>query len=323
MRQPTLSPEIQEILEHYLAGSGISDREQQALSDWIAESPDNKELFTDLNHTEFDLRSTLEEPERNWQAFEKRLKRNRFRKITRYLRYAAVVMVCVAGFGLWNLLREEPKPRLFTCSAGDSPAMIILPDGSSVKLGSNSTLIYNDRFNVDNRNTRLIGEAFFVVDKGHELPFSVTSGSHEITVTGTMFNVSARIDTVFVATLVEGSIIYENALSNTRTKLVAGTTLRYNTITHRINTTKSNLTATDFLENEHLFSAVPLRNILEKMGELYGLKILCNDTEALHKVYRTSFFEGEDANEFLEIVGELCSLDYRYVNDNCVILSSK
>lgn len=318
-----ISADIQEILEHYIAGTQLTPQQHEMLHEWISQSPENKEFFMGLANTEFDVRAVFEQPEADWSDFEKQLKTVRYRKYGQWLRYAAVVMICVAGFGLWNMLKEKPAPQLFTCSAGDSPAMIVLPDGSSVKLGSNSTLIYNDRFNIDNRNTRLIGEAFFVVDKGHQIPFNVASGSHEITVTGTMFNVSARIDTVFVATLVEGSIIYENVLSHTRTRLAPGTTLRYNTITHRINTTNSTLTATDFLENEHLFSAVPLNQILEKMGELYGLKILCDDTEALHRIYRTSFFEGEDANEFLEIVSELCSLNYRYVNDNCVVLSSK
>lgn len=324
MRELLLPPEIEEILERYIAGETLQQGEKAKLEGWMNEMPANREMFVELAQTEFDVRGVLEEPAAQWVKLEKQLRRQRMRRVWRYARYAAAaVIVFVVGATAWTLGRGEVQPQVFSCSAGNSPALITLPDGSSVKLGSNSTLIYNDRFNIDNRDTRLIGEAFFVVEKGGKLPFNVTSGANEIHVTGTMFNLNARTDTMFVATLVEGSIVYENSLTQTRTKLAAGTVLRYNSLTHRINTAKTSLTADDFLENEHLFASVTLKHILEKMGELYGLKIMCDDPEALGRVYRASFFEGENEEEFFEIVSELCSLDYRYVSDNSVILTSR
>ncbi len=323
MENLQLPPEIQVILERYLAGGPLSPDESGKLTEWIGMSEENRDLFVDLSQMEFNVRGALEEPEARWGRLERQLKMRRLRVLKKVMKYAAVLVVGVVG--AWSLLqlRGASQPQVFTCSAGSSPAVITLPDGSSVKLGSNSTLIYNDRFNVDNRDTRLIGEAFFVVEKGGKVPFNVAAGSNEIHVTGTMFNVNARVDTMFVATLVEGSIVYENRLTRNRATLSKGTVLRYNSLTHRINTSETSLTAEDFLENEHQFTSVPLKHILEKMGEIYGLKIMCDDPDALKRVYRASFFEGENEEEFLEIVSELCSLDYRYLSDTSVLLSAR
>ncbi len=67
---------------------------------------------------------------------------------------------------------------------------ITLPDGSKVKLNSNSSISYPKDF-FKNRNVELEGEAFFTVVRDESNPFIVKTREFETEVLGTSFNVMA------------------------------------------------------------------------------------------------------------------------------------
>ncbi|WP_440133938.1 FecR family protein [Chitinophaga sancti] len=83
---------------------------------------------------------------------------------------------------------------------------ITLPDGSRVWLNSASKLTYPDRFEGDNRQVQLEGEAYFEVSKDSH-PFIVKSGGQEVRVLGTAFNIMAYTDEDEIQTaLVSGAV---------------------------------------------------------------------------------------------------------------------
>lgn len=71
---------------------------------------------------------------------------------------------------------------------------ITLPDGSKVKLNSNSSISYPRDF-FHNRNVELDGEAFFTVVRDESNPFKVTTSEFATEVLGTSFNVMAYKNT--------------------------------------------------------------------------------------------------------------------------------
>jgi transmembrane sensor len=100
---------------------------------------------------------------------------------------------------------------------------IKLDDGTLVILNAGSTLKYNGKYNTNNRDLILDGEAFFKVAKNIDLPLIVNAGNINIRATGTEFNVKAYSDEEIVeTTLIEGKIeisqVGENA-ENTMLKL--------------------------------------------------------------------------------------------------------
>ncbi|MBL7965567.1 MAG: FecR domain-containing protein [Prolixibacteraceae bacterium] len=84
---------------------------------------------------------------------------------------------------------------------------IELPDGSSVWLNSESTLILQEQFDGKSRDVFLIGEAYFKVSKNPEKPFLVNTSEVVVKVLGTSFSVrNYKNDPDVSTSLVEGSV---------------------------------------------------------------------------------------------------------------------
>lgn len=84
---------------------------------------------------------------------------------------------------------------------------ITLEDSTEVWLNADSRLTYPETFDDNQRRVTLEGEAYFKVAKDATKPFVVVSGSQEVRVYGTEFNVCAYSDEKDIrTTLVEGSI---------------------------------------------------------------------------------------------------------------------
>lgn len=85
---------------------------------------------------------------------------------------------------------------------------IQLPDGTIVALNAASTLKFPSTFlGGINRTVELSGEGYFEVAKDKKHPFIVKSGTQQVEVLGTHFNLNAYADERAIATtLVEGSV---------------------------------------------------------------------------------------------------------------------
>ncbi len=83
---------------------------------------------------------------------------------------------------------------------------LVLSDGSTVWINSDSQLDYPTLFSEDKRHVTLNGEAYFDVVPDPDRPFVVETPEMEVTVTGTTFNIQNYADDVAEATVVSGSI---------------------------------------------------------------------------------------------------------------------
>lgn len=82
-----------------------------------------------------------------------------------------------------------------------------LSDGTRVWLNAASSLRYPVRFDGENREVELTGEAYFEVAKNAAKPFRVKANGAEVVVLGTHFNVNAYADEPATrTTLLEGSV---------------------------------------------------------------------------------------------------------------------
>ena len=132
----------------------------------------------------------------------------------RWMAAASVVVVVVAGavvFGGRKKVKEvvvAEKPNQYTTQPG-SKSKLELPDGTQVWLNGNSKLTVCDGPAGSNpREVYLSGEAFFDVAKNDKLPFRIHTGSIDITVLGTAFNVKAypgekNVETSLVRGMIE------------------------------------------------------------------------------------------------------------------------
>lgn len=86
---------------------------------------------------------------------------------------------------------------------------VALSDGTRVWLNAGSKLRYPVSFNQDQRNVELEGEGYFEVVRqevnGRRVPFTVRTGTQQLEVIGTKFNVHAY-STAIKTTLIEGKV---------------------------------------------------------------------------------------------------------------------
>ncbi len=84
---------------------------------------------------------------------------------------------------------------------------VILADGTQVEMNSASRLIYPPRFDGDEREVYLEGEAYFKVTNNPQKPFFVHTDKFKVRVLGTTFNVQAyKKQNLYNAVLVEGKV---------------------------------------------------------------------------------------------------------------------
>lgn len=94
---------------------------------------------------------------------------------------------------------------------------LILSDGTKVWLNAASSLRYPTSFSGKERRVELTGEGYFEVKHDPTKPFFVTSGSMNVKVLGTHFNINAYTDEDAVkTTLLQGSVEINTADQSTR-----------------------------------------------------------------------------------------------------------
>lgn len=124
-------------------------------------------------------------------------------KTTWWASAAAVILLFVSGYIFWSNSTEK---TILNSSYGEVKAYQ-LPDGSQVTLNAKTELALSKNWEQGNeREVWLKGEAFFKVQKTKaKNKFVVHTGTTDIVVTGTQFNVTTNQDETSVL-LTEGSV---------------------------------------------------------------------------------------------------------------------
>ncbi|WP_186757434.1 FecR family protein [Echinicola salinicaeni] len=116
-------------------------------------------------------------------------------------RVAAVLVLVTLFLGLLTLdfqpetpsaVKNEKIEWLTKSSKAGTKMSFHLPDGSLVKLNSNSSISFPERFSDSLREVKLTGQAFFDVEHNEDLPFVVAAGDLQIKVMGTSFDVNNK-----------------------------------------------------------------------------------------------------------------------------------
>ncbi len=158
-----------------------------------------------------DLNSTLDRVHHRINIYREKeesglRKRNRFNKIL--LRVAAVIflpLLITSILYVHENLNLSKKEGLYTeiNVAYGSKLRTELPDGTVVWLNSGSTLKDPQSFSKRKRQATLTGEAYFDVTTDRLHPFVVKTGTLDLKVLGTQFNVMAYPDENYISTTLE------------------------------------------------------------------------------------------------------------------------
>ncbi|MFA5330381.1 MAG: FecR family protein [Prolixibacteraceae bacterium] len=127
-----------------------------------------------------------------------------------FLKYAAILIVAfVGGYFVNQLVNDNNQPVQYAemeVMYGQTGHLFLF-DGTEVWLNSGSKFRYPNKFNRNERNVYLEGEAFFKVVHNEKLPFKVKTAHLEVEDLGTSFNVSAYPqESSQLVVLVEGKV---------------------------------------------------------------------------------------------------------------------
>lgn len=180
-------------------------------------------------------------------------------------------------------------------------ASVELSDGTSVKLGPCSRLIYPDKFSSSERKVFISGDVFFDVAKDLEKKFVAVSDNMDVIVHGTSFHVNSFMDLKNdEVALLSGSVELCMHADGTSVKLVPGEIIRYDK-------EKGNIKRLHFDVNSYervldvdglQFVDATLSEIAGTLSRRFKVDISVEDSIAGEKYY-ASFINGENLDEIL------------------------
>jgi ferric-dicitrate binding protein FerR (iron transport regulator) len=168
---------------------------------------------------------------------------------------------------------------------------VTLPDGSVVTLNANSQLKVRNSWGLaPPREVWLEGEGFFsVARQAHPRKFTVHTDELTVEVLGTKFNVAQRRNRTTVV-LSEGKVkLTANAGRKQTVLMQPGDYIELSaqdTAFNRKTVIPEKYTV--WKENELFFENAPLPEVLQKVEDYYGIKIILQDTTAAEKRFTSS-----------------------------------
>lgn len=202
---------------------------------------------------------------------------------------------------------------------------VTLPDGTSVRLNSESKLSYQQNFGLNDRRVSLTGEGFFDVVKSDGKKFVVNTQFIDVQVLGTAFNVFTyeKADSVEM-TLVRGNVLVTAVNPPHQTFRVSpNEKVVYNKKTGSMRVeVSSNQIETAWVSNELVFRSIALKDVFNRLGRKYGVTFRVDDEFLLDDLYTGVFDEG-DIDNVMGILKENFKFDYNIKEDTIWVSNPK
>jgi transmembrane sensor len=165
-----------------------------------------------------------------------------------------------------------------------------LPDGSTVMLNSQSSLIYPKRFGLFSRKVKLSGEGWFWVAKESNRPFSVDLNGVEVKVTGTKFDVCSYSDDRNVKVALEEGCVQFTRGGDILYTMAVGDELIYDRQTgqHKVYHPKTLNATMAWRSNALSFYLTPLQDILKTLSRQYDVDFIVKDARMLKSRFTLS-----------------------------------
>lgn len=314
--------------------NNISSNEKELLTDWLDKSNQNKLEYKKLeqiwnstspNKIEYELNFDKE-----WSNLKNNISTKTENQITSsnpiinfisslfppklqpiWMMGVAVILV-VSSILVFKSYNSTKNLKIIT-TVNNQRLEVLLPDGSLVRLNSDSEIQFYKDFDEDKRQIRLKGEAFFSVSKDGR-PFIISTDNATTTVLGTKFNVWSRYDETRVL-VKEGRVsLADNSVLNNKIILTKGELS--NVIETQPPADPSKVDADymlGWLNGSLVFYNTSLWEIVQELERFYDVKVSFEDKELLD-FNLTGSFNNEKIDGVLE---KIClALNLKYVKKN-------
>ncbi|HAY19188.1 MAG TPA: hypothetical protein DCY24_08460 [Rikenellaceae bacterium] len=231
---------------------------------------------------------------------------------------AAVVLIAVLSIHLF-MGREEAVTTYSTAYL--ETEYIVLPDSSKVWLNSATTLTYGSDFNKRDREVTLSGEAFFDVAKNPSKPFIVRMKDAEITVKGTLFNVTAYDgENGIQAALMTGQIQFRTGKDYIY--LSPGEVISYNRDDRSMSKSRKDVNQyCSWLEGKLDCESITLDMLFSRLTSLYGTEINYVPVKYKDKAIRVMLDTRESMDDVLGALSVIVPISWTWQDDGSITIT--
>jgi transmembrane sensor len=316
----------QNLISKFLTGE-ISDDEMVVFKAWINQDPENRLIFDEENELwqEANVHTKHENfrAETAWMTLSSKLglrkENNNSIKILSRVNFrifiAAATIACLMAVGGFSLLMTWKKSFQYMASAPiiiitneGEKSQVLLSDSTRIFLNSGSTLQYNGFYNIESRNVKLSGEAFFNVRTNPEKPFVVQIDKMSITATGTRFNVLSYGNEDRVETTLEEGKINVSIKDKEPINVKTGQQVVYFKHSEKVLIREvATDTYTSWKENKLRFNDTPIEEVLRRISRKYNVNFQIVGTDLLDLKYTATFIDEsiEDVMKMLKSVSPI------------------
>lgn len=297
---------------------------------WVNENAENKRLFFEtkaLYEASLPFHKASEIHDSWLRLLDKRKsrQRKRFSLLIRISTYAAVAMFATAITSIAFVFSSREYGTQITSYVGGNGIeadVIVLPDGTRVSLGTQTSFSYNSRYGKSERVVQLEGEAYFEVTKEKNKPFIVKTKEQSIEALGTKFNVSAYpTDSLLTTTLLEGSVLLTTQNLLHPTILKPNEQFIYNKKTQL--TILQQVDANQFVSwttGYYFFPEQSLEAILYRLSHVYGVQFTIESETLSRRTFTGTFYRGQSIKDIMEIIHLSIPIRYK-IDDHHVTIS--
>jgi transmembrane sensor len=306
-----------------LSHSPLFDAEQQqALQNWLANSPENQQAWQKAQDF-WQLLSSMDSgqiakveqhfhiQDNTTVAFQRKTAPRRFNPA--YLSAAACLLLGI----LFSLTWWPEFFADFTTAKGEQ-RLVTLSDGSSVLLNTTSALSVD--YTANGRNLTLYsGEAYFIVTSDASRPFTVHTQSGEVRALGTAFDVK-QLDDGMMVTVYQHAVRVTFKPNTMIGRLTEGKKIEFSQGRSQPVTTVDLNQAKAWREHRLVFKNQPLQQVIDEL-ERYrpGNILITNNALAQHRV--TGIFDPRDTEAALAVIEKTLGIKEYRLTDRLVWLT--
>lgn len=321
-----------ELIFKSLSGDS-SPKEEKDLQSWLNKNQVNKGIYSDFKKT-WNAVGQLSDVanldlEAEWKVQQKHIdptgssslsNENKQKTHSRWglLKIAAMItFIVLSSITLYFILPNFSHEKI---AATDEIRTVILADGSSVTLNTNSRLKYPSRFKKDSRNISLEGEAYFEVKSNPEAPFIIHTGKAVIEVLGTSFNVVENSLNNETEVIVKEGIVALSGINNPDNKIILkeGNKGLYNySNNYLIKQENTNRNFIAWKTRQINFEDDNLLQVVAVLEKVYHKKIIIED-DTLNNCRLTASFKDQSLESVFKVI--MTTLNISIKEDNTTFL---
>lgn len=320
---------IEELLPRYCEGD-VSVEEKERVESWIHQSEEHYKMARQIQliYLASDTISVMDsvDTENALDNVNNRIRRSQLKVLFMWgQRVAAVLFIPLLIAYLLQIFTTE-KRDIRMLEVRTNPGMttcLTLPDGTTVNLNSESSLVYPETFEGDFRSVQLTGEAFFEVVKDPEKRFIVTTHhSAKVEVFGTSFNMEAFArDSIISTTLINGKVAF--ITKSGKMDMKPGDKLVYNANTNQSKLYKTSGEAEiSWKDGRVIFKKTPFEDALHMLAKRYNVDFVVSNNKYVKESF-TGSFTNHRLEQILKIFNASSGIKWRHIPSEDDILDGK